>query len=122
MSSFKEVFQFINSNGKKIIFSGNKFDLNLLKKFNINHVLYYRFPTDEETVWIKNDFDQIQLLRDNGIFVTVGDVGANSIKQFKNIWIDEFLVAKEINYSFNPVQTCKLIYSQVKEVYLPNPK
>ena len=50
MSSFKEVFQFINSNGKKIIFSGNKFDLNLLKKFNINHVLYYRFPTDEETV------------------------------------------------------------------------
>ena len=115
---FHKLCQFIQENNKVIIFSGNKIDLDFLQKFKIDHVFYYRFSKKGAINWNSHDFEQIEFLCKNNIFVTVGDLDSGSIKKFSNIWIDEFLIGKEICYSFNPVQTCKLIYSEIKQTYL----
>lgn len=116
----EKLCQFIVAKDKKVVLSGKAVDLTFLNKFGIDHVFHLHSPSTQDEIWTKTDFEQIQLLRKNNVFVTAGDVGAADIPKFEGVWVDEFLVSKEVCYSFNPVQTCKLIYSEIKKTYLLN--
>ena len=115
-SFFQKLCHFLHLQKKQIIIMGQKIDLPFLKKYQIKHFLYYKSKKDNSG-WNASDLEQIKLLKENGFFVSVGAIIDSDIEHFKNVSVDEFLVSEEVCYSFNPIQTCKLIYSKIKEIY-----
>ncbi len=120
-NDFKELCLFLEKKKKKLFFFGNNFDLSLLQELKIKDIFYYK-PENKKKLnyWNNNDLKNIENLIKKEFYVTVGNILEKDIENLSKQKISQFVVSEEICYSFNPIETCKLIYSKIKKYYPKN--
>lgn len=115
---FEALCSFLKRKKKKIIFCKSSPKSKIAEKFRIQNFFYFK-PENKINLdyWNQEDLKKLKQFRKKKHSLIVGSILAKDIKSFKQFWIDEFLVCEEVCYSFNPIETCKAIYSEIKKNY-----